>query len=1065
MNPKPWARRSFLATTGGTLAGWAAFREQKAAFAAVRRSPATSHGRDGGREWDADPTVFQVNREPARAALIPYRDRASALKGRPGDSPYHRSLNGDWRFHWCENPEKRPEGFHRTDFDDGDWDRLPVPSNWEMHGYREPVYLNIKYPWTGYEQPEPPDVPAKFNPVGSYRRTFRVPRGWRGRRTLLSFQGVKSAFFVWVNGEQVGYSEDSYTPAEFDIGEQLQDGENTLAVQVYRWSDGSWLEDQDMIDLSGIFRDVYLYSVPRVHLHDAEVRTALDDAHTSAELTVRARIRDTTGGTAGKHTVSGVLYDADGHRVRTGPLTGSAQPPAGGIADLELTGTVRAPRLWSAESPSLYTLVLTVRDPGGDRSEVQRVRFGFREVTFGPGRLHLNGRPLLFAGTNRHETDPVHGQAVPEETMLRDIELMKQHNINAVRTSHYPDSPRWLELCDEYGLYVIGETNLETHGVRDTVPGSLPEWTEACLDRARSMVERDKNHPCVVLWSLGNEAGSGENFRTMADWFHRRDPTRPVHYEGMSSVADVESRMYAKPDEVERYGRSGNTKPFMLCEYAHSMGNSTGNLREYWDLFEKYSNLHGGFIWDWVDQTIRKPVPGDSSRSYQSYGGDWVPGYPSDGNFCCNGVVRSDRRANPAMAEVKRVYQRVAFSGGKAARGEVGIANKYAFTGLDGYELRWEVTRDGERTGHGTVRPPRTDPGGTSTLRLPLERPSRPVPGAEYWLNLSLVLRRRSSWAEAGHEVAGAQFPLTEWQAAAEGPRETGLPPVEYEETGEQVTVTGRDFSLTLDKERGTLTGFRHRGVVLLTEGPVPNFWRAPTDNDRGRGFQNTAGTWKEAGARRTTDSVRVTRKSRSQIAVEVRSTLPTSPASSAFTTVLTVRGDGEVRVAHTLEPGSGLPDLPLVGALFTLPGELSSFGWYGRGPHENYQDRATAAHVGRYRSDVADRLTPYVRPQECGNVTGVRWGELTGRHGAGLRVTTEDGDHLELNALRYTPADLDGPGHPYELGPGKATVLGVNHRQTGVGGNDSWGAPPLEKYVLHADRTYRYGYRLRAVR
>ncbi|MEU2725592.1 glycoside hydrolase family 2 TIM barrel-domain containing protein [Streptomyces smyrnaeus] len=1063
MDAKPWARRSFLATTGGAVAGLAAFREQKAAFAAGRRRPAAD---PEGREWDADPTVFQVNREPARTALIPYRDPRSALKGRHEDSPYYRSLNGNWRFRWSESPARRPEGFQAADYDDGDWDRLPVPSNWEMHGYREPIYLNIKYPWTGYEKPEPPAVPKEFNPVGSYRRTFEVPRGWRGRRTLISFQGVKSAFFVWVNGEQVGYSEDSYTPAEFDISEHLKDGDNTLAVQVYRWSDGSWLEDQDMIDLSGIFRDVYLYSVPRVHLHDAEVRTALDDALTTAELTVRTRIRDTTGGTAGKYTVTGVLYDADGHRVRTGPLTGSAEPPAGGIADVELTGTVHRPQLWSAESPSCYTLVLSVRDPGGDRSEVHRVRFGFRKLTFGPGKLEINGKPLLFAGTNRHETDPVHGQAVPEETMLRDIKLMKQHNINAVRTSHYPNSPRWLELCDEYGLYVVDETNLETHEVRDTLPGSLPEWTEACLDRARSMLERDKNHPCVVLWSLGNEAGSGDNFRKMADWFHQRDATRPVHYEGMSSVADVESRMYAKPDEVEKYGRSGNEKPFMLCEYAHSMGNSTGNLQEYWDLFEKYPNLHGGFIWDWVDQTIKKPVPGDASRSYLSYGGDWVPGYPTDGNFCCNGVVRSDRTPNPAMHEVKRVYQPIGFAGKKAADGEVEITNKQLFSGLDAYELRWEVTRDGERVQHGTVRPPRTGPGGTGTVRLPLDRPGRPRPGAEYWLDLSLVLRHGTSWAEAGHEVAGGQFQLKAWQAPA--PREPGdgrLPPVEYEESDKQVTVSGRDFTLTLDKTSGTLTDFRHKGVVLLTEGPVPNFWRAPTDNDRGRNFHQTAKTWKEAGRKRTTNEVKVARESRSVVTVEVRSTLPTAPATSAYSTVFTVRGDGEVRVAHTLEPGKGLPDLPVVGALLTLPAGLSTFSWYGRGPHENYQDRATGARVGRHRSEVADRFTPYVRPQECGNVTGVRWGELTGKHGSGLRVTTEDGDHLELGALRYTPADLDGPEHPYELKPRKETVLGVNHRQMGVGGNDSWGAAPLEKYLLHADRTYRYGYRLRAVR
>ncbi|RCG21515.1 DUF4981 domain-containing protein [Streptomyces diacarni] len=1061
MEAKPWARRSFLAASGGVLAGYAAFSEQKAAFAAGRRPAAARTG----REWDADPTTFEINREPARAVLVPCRDTKSALRGGREHSPYHRSLNGDWRFRWSENPDKRPEGFHRTDYDDGDWDTLPVPANWELHGYREPIYLNVRYPWIGYEEPEPPAVPQEFNPVGSYRRTFTVPRDWDGRRTLLSFQGVKSAFFVWVNGRQVGYSEDSYTPAEFDISEHLRRGENTLAVEVYRWSDGSWLEDQDMIDLSGIFRDVYLYSVPRVHLHDVEVRTALDDALTSAELTVRTRVRDTTGGTVGTYTVTGVLYDADGRRVETGRLSGTVRPPAGGVGDVDLTGTVRRPALWSAESPALYTLVLTVEGPSGGRSEIQRVRFGFRKLTFGPGKLEINGKPLVFAGTNRHESDPDHGQAVPEKTMLRDIELMKRHNINAVRTSHYPNATRWLELCDEHGLYVVDEANLESHGVRDTVPGSLPEWTEACVDRARSMVERDKNHACVVMWSLGNEAGGGDNFAKMADWIHERDASRPVHYEGMSSVADVESRMYAPPSEVEKYGESGNPKPFLLCEYAHSMGNSTGNLKEYWDLFEKYPNLHGGFIWDWVDQAIRKPVPGDASRTYLSYGGDWVKDYPTDGNFCCNGVIRSDREAEPELAEVKHVYQRIAFHGKKAAEGEVEVANKQLFLGLDAYELRWEVTRDGERQQHGTAKPPAAGPGETGTVRLPLTRPGKPVPGAEYWLNLSLVLRHGTSWAKAGHEVATGQLQLEDWQTPA--PREPGeeeLPPVEYAESGNEVTVTGRDFTLTLDKAGGTLTDFRHKGAVVLSAGPVPNFWRGPTDNDIGRGFHKTAATWKEAGAKRTTDEVKVARKNRSVVTIEVRSTLPTSPATSAFTTVFTVRGDGEVRVAHTLEPGAGLPDLPMVGALLTLPKDRSAFTWYGRGPQENYWDRRTGAAVGRYRSSVEEQFTPYVRPQQCGNVTDVRWGELSGKDGTGLRVSTEPGDHLELSALRYTPADLDGPKHPHELTPRKETVLGVNHRQMGLGGNDSWGAAPLEQYLLHADRTYRYGYRLRAV-
>lgn len=1088
--------------SGGALAGWAAFRDQKAAFAAdataadsiaADRTAAEATARPA--EWDGRPTVFQVGREPARAALVPYRDHSAALHGAAEDSPYYRSLNGSWRFRWSENPDERPVGFHEPDYDDSGWDHIPVPSNWEIEGYREPIYLNVRYPWVGYEKPTPPHVPHRFNPVGSYRRTFRLPGGWRGRRTLLSFQGVKSAFFVWVNGAKAGYSEDSYTPAEFDVTDLLHRGENTLAVEVYRWSDGSWLEDQDMIDLSGIFRDVYVYSVPETHLDDVEVRTSFDDDRRDALLTVRARLRNRAahgGGSGsgsapdpGPYELSAALYDDRGAPVDTGgPLTGAARPPASGTAPVHLHGTVRTPDPWTAETPALHTLVLTLTAPGGAVAEVHRVRVGFRELRFGPGRLELNGKPLLFAGTNRHESDPKHGQAVPEETMRRDIRIMKQHNVNAVRTSHYPDDPRWLDLCDEYGLYVVDETNLESHGARDTLPASLPEWTDACLDRLRSMVERDKNHPSVVMWSLGNEAGEGENFRRMADWVRERDPHRPVHYEGMNEVADVESRMYAGPAEVEKYGRAGHRKPFLLCEYAHSMGNSGGNLREYWDLFERYPNLHGGFIWDFVDQTIQLPVPGDPGRTYLSYGGDWKKGYPTDDNFCCNGFVGSDRRPRPESAEIAHVHQRVRFSaadGGGPTR--VAVANRQLFTGLGGYELRWEVTRDGERVQHGRLTPPQADPGESADVDIPAHRPVRTEHGAEYRLNLALVLREPTKWAEAGHRVASGQLRLRGWESAghagsgagAAGAADgtdgvdgtDGLPPLHVEETDRDVTVTGRRFSLTLDKDAGTLSDVRHHGRTLLTHGPVPNFWRGPTDNDIGRNFHEKSRTWRDAGPHRRVEKVTVTRESDSAVRLRVRCTLPTQPATSSYTTVHTVRGDGEVRVRHTLEPGGGLPDLPMVGALISVPTRCSDLEWYGRGPHENYQDRKSGAQVGRYRSTVAEQYTAYVRPQQCGNVTDTRWATLTepgGRGGTGLRVDAADGELLEISALPYAPADLDGPRHPHQLTARRETQLGVNHRQMGVGGNDSWGAAPLADYLLHADRSYQYGYRLRPV-
>jgi beta-galactosidase len=1053
-------RRSFLAA-GTALAGWAAFSSQRAAFAAELAG--TGSRQTGLKQWDSAPRAFQVNREPARARLVPHRSSRSALSGDDTNSPYYRSLNGRWRFRWSENPDKRPVGFERSDFRDGDWDTITVPSNWEIEGYREPIYLNIPYPWTGYEQPEPPAVPHEFNPVGSYRRRFTVPGDWSGRRTLLSFQGVKSAFFVWVNGEPVGYSEDSYTPAEFDITDHLQRGRNVLAVEVYRWSDGSWLEDQDMIDLSGIFRDVYLYSVPQVGVQDLFVHTDLDSDHRDAELRVTTTVRNRGGVTAGEHRVVATLYGADG-RAALEPLSANVRFDGAEEVTVEPAATVKAPALWSAEEPNLYTLVVALLDADGAEVDVHRTRVGFRSVDCGPGRFTVNGRPIVFRGVNRHESDPDHGQAVPEERMIQDIRIMKQHNINAVRTSHYPNHPRWLELCDEYGLYVIDEANLETHEVRDTVPGSLPEWTDACVDRMRSMVERDKNHACVVVWSLGNEAGAGSNFQAMADWVHDRDPSRPVHYEQMNDVADMESHMYTKPAEVEEYGRSGNPKPFVLCEYAHAMGNSVGNFQEYWDIFETYPNLHGGFIWDFVDQAIRLPVPGDPAKTYLSYGGDWKPGYPTDGNFCCNGIVSADREPQPEIHEVKKVYQPIRVTAQDLASGAVTVSNRQLFLGLDAYELRWEVTRDGERIQDGVLATPEVAAGAEATVRIPVRSPAKPEPGAEYWLNVAFTLREDTSWAEAGHVVAAEQLALP-WRAPATPDTDpSALPGLTLHESGDALTITGRDFELVLDKTGGTLSSYRHRGRLLLSEGPVPNFWRGPTDNDIGRNFHQDASTWRDAGRKRTVTGVRAEQTSSGEVTVTVTATLPTTPATSQWDTEFSVRGDGEVRVRHTLRPGKGLPDLPVVGTLLTLPGGFDTFDWYGRGPQENYWDRHTAAFVGRYRTTVNGRFEPYIRPQETGNVTGVRSASLTDGRGAGLAIHAErDSEDLpEVGALHFTPSDLDGPKHPYELRPRKETVVSVNHRQMGLGGNDSWGAPPLEKYLLHADRTYTYAYRLR---
>ncbi|WP_246055135.1 glycoside hydrolase family 2 TIM barrel-domain containing protein [Pseudalkalibacillus caeni] len=570
---------------------------------------ALAEGNEDYPEWNNNPEVFEVNREPAHATLMPYKNVNAALKGERTKSTHYKTLNGKWRFHLSDNPEERPADFYKEDYAVTDWDKIEVPSNWQLKGYDYPIYTNITYPWTGYEKPAPPKAPTVYNPVGSYKRSFTVPGNWKGEKVYISFQGVESAFYVWVNGKKVGYSEDSYTPAEFDITDYLKKGKNTLAVEVYRWSDGSWLEDQDFARLSGIFRDVYLYSTPQVHMEDFSVTTDLDESYEDATLATEVKVTNNGSKTKGKYAVEGTLYDADQKKVNKDPIEMKVDFNGKSDVTINQEQLFEKPLKWSAEDPNLYTLVLALKNSKGKIVETVSTKVGFREFELKDGQMHINGKSIVFKGVNRHETDPDRGRAITEERMIEDIKLMKKFNINAVRTSHYPNQPRWYELADEYGLYLIDETNLESHGARNQLPASDPQWLPASMDRVKSMVERDKNHPSVLLWSLGNEAGGGNTFKEMAEWIHENDPTRLVHYEGDNRWTDVESHMYPSVESVENWGENHPERPYIMCEYAHAMGNSVGNLYQYWDVIDEYDSLQGGFIWDWVDQGLRWPTP------------------------------------------------------------------------------------------------------------------------------------------------------------------------------------------------------------------------------------------------------------------------------------------------------------------------------------------------------------------------------------------------------------------------------------------------------------------------
>lgn len=1035
---------------------------------------------NGYPEWNNNPDIFQLNRMDARAAFTSYATLEDALRGDRDDSPYKLSLNGTWKFAWAPNPEARIADFHAPGYDASGWDEIPVPSHWQLQGYDYPQYTNIRYPWIDHDPDlKPPFAPTKYNPVGSYIRTFTVPDAWQGQPVYISFQGVESAFYVWVNGELVGYSEDTFTPAEFDLTPYLIEGENKLAVEVYRWCDASWLEDQDFWRLSGIFRDVFLFSAPPVHICDFQVHTDLDAAFENADMRVKAKLRNEAGGDAGTMKLEAQLYDRDGQPVLKSALVLDAAIGSGGSLDVQDQVRVVRPRLWSAEQPNLYTLVLKLADASGQAVQYVSSRVGFRRFEIADGLMKINGKRVLFKGVNRHEFSCDVGRVPQYEDMLRDIRLMKSHNVNAVRTSHYPNDTRWYDLCDEYGLYVIDETNLETHGTwsynqpgdddRDVVPASKPEWTANVLDRCNSMLQRDKNHPSVVIWSLGNEAWGGTNFVKMHDYLREQDPSRPVHYEGVfqnrasEAASDIESQMYTRPADVEAYAkRPGDKKPFILCEYSHAMGNSCGGLTKYWELFEKYPVLQGGFIWDWVDQAIR--VTDADGKSHLAYGGDFGES-PHDGNFCGNGLVFADRAVTPKLMEVKRCYQNVSMKAEDLTRGILSVTNGHLFTDLNAFDFRWTLTRNGEPAGEGKVAV-QAAPGETAQVDLSAAYPAQAVYGDEYVLTLSMRLREPALWADAGHELAWEQFVLPGAEAgkhgdagstAAAAPQSTEL--AVHDRSG-AVEVSGAHFSVMFDKTGGVMTSYRFQGSERLREALVPNFWRAYTDNDRGNQHHERTAMWREAGEKRKL--VRFAwEPSPGQARIETEFELPTAPVSK-LSLQYVVDASGVVEVSGRLNPGDGTPEIPEIGLMFVMDASFERLTWYGRGPHENYWDRKSGAKLGLHEGQVADQLVPYLRPQECGNKTDVRYATVADAQGKGLRI--EGAPTFELNALPYTPQEMEQYDHHHLLPAPDKTVVRINHLQMGVGGDDSWGARAHPEYTLFSNRSYGFAFNIRGI-
>ena len=1017
-------------------------------------------GAEPVNDWE-NPKVFRINKEPAHCTLMPYTTEDAALNDDFKNSPYFQLLNGTWKFNWVRKPADRPVDFYQDNFDVSNWDDIPVPGNWELQGYGVPIYVNITYPFKA----DPPKIPHDYNPVGSYRRNFTVPENWKDMQVFLHFGAVKSAMYVWVNGEKVGYSQDSKTPAEFNITQYLRHGENTLAVEIYRWSDGSYLEDQDFWRISGIERDVYLFATPNVHIRDFFVLGDLDDNYENGILKATVKLKNYSAKSTKEHTVFLELLDAENRRIIEKTQIGKAKTTAQEETIFEFENQVITPAKWTAETPNLYSLLLTLQDDKGKTTEILTCKVGFRKSEIKGGQLLVNGVPIYIKGADRHEHDEKTGHVVSEESMIKDIELMKRFNLNAVRTSHYPNDPKWYKLCDKYGIYVIDEANIESHGMgydSDKTLGNKPEWTDAHMDRTVNMVERDKNHPSVIIWSLGNEAGDGVCFEATSAWIHNRDKSRPVHYEraGLRPHTDIYCPMYMGIGGLERYGSKKQDRPLILCEYAHAMGNSVGNLQDYWDMIEKYDHLQGGCIWDWVDQGFLEKDK--NGVEYWTYGGDYGPeDVPTDANFCINGLVQPDRTPHPSLWEVKKVYQYIDAKPVELRSGMVELINKYDFIDLSNFSCQWTVKGDGEIIQEGTIDQLDLAARSKKTLQIPLNQ-FQPEPGVEYFLKLSFITKKAQPLIPAGFELAWSQMALPFFQLP---PKITtaGLPDLKLKETKTSAEISGTDFRVVFDKAKGTISSYKYQETELLLAGPQPNFWRAPLDNDFGNGMQERCKIWKNAGAEKKVESVKVNKISKQKIEIEVKSTLP--DAKCKYQTVFTVLASGDILIDNKFETGDKkLPEIPRFGMAMTMPVEFDQMTWLGRGPQENYWDRNTGAAVDVYAGSVAEQYYPYVRPQENGNKTDVRWVALTNKDGVGLLAVGMP--LLSISAHHNLIKDFD-PGlkkaqrHLNDVKNRDLVRINLDYRQMGVGGDDSWGARPHAEYTLNP-KPYAYRFRLR---
>ena len=999
-----------------------------------------------------DPQYFKDRRMDAHSDHTYYRDGEEAQEKA---TSFRYDLNGIWKFHYARNYGSAIPGFEKADYCCKDWDDIRVPAHIQMEGYDAPQYANVQYPWEGHEDIHPGEIPEHFNPVASYVKYFEVPEEMQGKRLFISFQGAESGIALWLNGQFVGYSEDSFTPSEFELTEYVKEGENKLAAQVFKWTASSWCEDQDFYRFSGIYRDVYLYTVPEVHVYDLQIRAIPDETLSTAALEIRTD-------TWGKGTVK-ITLSKDGETV--------IEDKKALDGEEIYSWKVEDPVLWSAEDPQLYDLVLEVYNEAEELQEVVPQKIGFRRFEMKDGIMTLNGKRIVFKGVNRHEFSSVSGRHVSEEELRKDLKTMKQNNINAIRTCHYPDASMIYELCDEYGIYMIDETNLESHGSWDVaeftkdytyvVPHDKPEWLDMMLDRANSMYQRDKNHAAILIWSCGNESFGGKDIFEMSQFFHKADPTRLVHYEGLchdrryNDTSDMESQMYPSVEAIKEFLAKDSSKPFICCEYTHAMGNSCGAMHKYTDLTDTEPKYQGGFIWDYIDQSIYKKDR--YGKEFQAYGGDFGE-RPTDYNFSGNGIAYGGSRdASPKMQEVKFNYQNIT---AEVSADSVKVINKNLFVSTDIFDCKVTVAKNGKVI-HKASLATAVAPLSEETYVLPLAKEEKP---GEYTVTVSFHLKEDKAWAEAGHEVAFGQYVYQ-----VEEPKKTCPEGVKVIRSTHNIGVRGAHFEVLFSVLNGGLVSYKYAGKEMIEAIPKPNFWRAPTDNDCGNLMGMRYGQWKLAsmylshkdfrqGAYGPANmpEVEVNEKS---VKVSYTYIMPTTPTSECKLSY-EVFGDGRVKTTLVYDPVKELGDMPEFGVIFKFNADCDRVEWYGLGEAETYSDRKKGAKLGIYANMVADNIARYMVPQECGAKEEVRWAKVTDRKGRGMLFEMDENNGpMMFSALPYTPHEMENAMHPYELPEVHYTVVRVAKDQMGIGGDDSWGARTHEEYLLKTDKKMEFSF------